>query len=63
MHHLTYLFAGLDGHNTIARWMTLSAVTALVSLALLLIPDVERKNPSWLWPVSACFCHSGSRKD
>ncbi len=47
MHHLTYLFAGLDGHNTIARWMTLSAVTALVSLVLLLIPRF-RKNDSFL---------------
>ena len=51
MHHLTYLFAGLDGHNTIARWMTLSAVTALVSLVLLLIPRF-RKNDSSL--VLAC---------
>jgi molybdopterin-containing oxidoreductase family membrane subunit len=47
MHHLTYLFAGLDGHNTIARWMSLSALTALVSLALLIVPRM-RKNESLL---------------
>ncbi len=47
MHHLTYLFAGLDGHNTIARWMTVSALTAFVSLALLIVPRM-RKNESLL---------------
>ena len=26
-------------------------------------PDFGRTNPFWLWPVSACFCHSGSKKD
>ena len=47
MHHLTYLFAGLEGHNTIARWMTVSALTALISLILLIIPRT-RKNESLL---------------
>jgi molybdopterin-containing oxidoreductase family membrane subunit len=42
MHHLTYLFAGLDGHQTIARWMTVSAVTAFVSLGLLIVPRLRR---------------------
>jgi molybdopterin-containing oxidoreductase family membrane subunit len=47
MHHLTYLFMGLDGHHTIARWMSVSALTALVSLVLLIIPRT-RKNQSLL---------------
>jgi Ni/Fe-hydrogenase subunit HybB-like protein len=47
MHHLTYLFAGLDGHQTIARWMTVSAVTAVAALILLIIPRT-RKNDSLL---------------
>lgn len=42
MHHLTYLFAGLDGHQTIARWMTVSALTAFVSLGLLIVPRLRR---------------------
>ena len=46
MHHLTYLFAGLDGHHTIARWMSVSAVTALVSLALLIIPRATEERIS-----------------
>jgi Ni/Fe-hydrogenase subunit HybB-like protein len=36
--HLTYLFAGLDGHNTIARWMAVSALTAVSALIVLIIP-------------------------
>ena len=47
MHHLTYLFAGLEGHTTIARWMAVSALTALISLILLIIPRT-RKNESLL---------------
>ncbi|MBE0557458.1 MAG: polysulfide reductase NrfD [Proteobacteria bacterium] len=43
MHHLTYLFAGLEGYNTIAHWMALSAVTASASLVLLIIPRTRRK--------------------
>jgi len=47
IHHLTYLFAGLEGHTTIARWMAVSALTALISLILLIIPRT-RKNESLL---------------
>ncbi|MBM4315584.1 MAG: menaquinol oxidoreductase [Deltaproteobacteria bacterium] len=38
MHHLTYLFVGLEGHNSIARWMTVSALTAVAALVVLVIP-------------------------
>src|SRR4030042_445650 len=47
MHHLTYLFVGLDGHTTIARWMGVSAFTAVASLVLLIIPRM-RSNESLL---------------
>ena len=43
MQHMTYLFAGLEGHTAIARWMALSAVTAAASLVLLIIPRARRK--------------------
>jgi Ni/Fe-hydrogenase subunit HybB-like protein len=43
MHHLTYLFAGLDGHTAISRWMAVSAFTAVASLVLLIIPQTRKK--------------------
>jgi molybdopterin-containing oxidoreductase family membrane subunit len=43
MQHMTYLFAGLEGHNTIARWMSISAFLAVAALLLLIIPRT-RKN-------------------
>ncbi|MDO9228195.1 MAG: NrfD/PsrC family molybdoenzyme membrane anchor subunit [Syntrophales bacterium] len=45
MQHLKYLFAGLEGHNTISHWMTVSALTALAALALLIIPRTRQKEP------------------
>ena len=42
MHHLTYLFVGLEGRHTIAQWMTLSAFVAFVSLILLIIPRARK---------------------
>ncbi len=47
MQHHLYLIAGLDGHNVIARWMAVSAFTALAALVLLIIPRT-RKNESLL---------------
>ncbi|MHB8771194.1 MAG: sulfate reduction electron transfer complex DsrMKJOP subunit DsrP [Syntrophales bacterium] len=47
MHHMTYLFAGLEGHAGIARWMALAALLAVAALALLIIPRT-RKNESLL---------------
>ncbi len=43
MDHLTYLFAGLEGHRMIARAMTVSALTAFAGLTLLIVPR-WRKN-------------------
>jgi len=45
MHHLTYLFRGLEGHNMIANWMSVSAVTAVVALVLLIIPRTRKREP------------------
>jgi Ni/Fe-hydrogenase subunit HybB-like protein len=45
MEHYRYLFVGLDGHNYIARWMTVSAFTALAALVLLLIPQTRKSEP------------------
>ena len=45
MHPLTYLFAGLEGQTLVARAMSLAAVLALVSLALLIIPGTRRREP------------------
>ena len=45
MHHLTYLFRGLEGHNMIANWMTVSALTAVVALVLLIIPQTRKREP------------------
>ena len=51
MNHLTYFFAGLEGHTAIARWMTVSAFTALAALVLLTIPQTRKSEP---WLALAC---------
>ena len=43
MQHLKYLFVGLDGHTTIARFMAVSTFAALSSLVLLIIPRTRKK--------------------
>jgi len=53
MQHLEYLFVGLDGHNTIARWMTVSAFTAVAALVLLIIPQTRKREP--LLAAACCF--------
>jgi Ni/Fe-hydrogenase subunit HybB-like protein len=45
MDHFRYLFSGLEGHNMIANWMTVSALFACVSLVLLIIPRTRQKEP------------------
>ena len=45
MNHLVYLFRGLEGHNMIANWMSLSAVAAVVALVLLVIPRTRTREP------------------
>jgi molybdopterin-containing oxidoreductase family membrane subunit len=45
MQHLTYLFRGLEGHNMIANWMTVSALTAVAALVLLILPQTRMREP------------------
>jgi len=43
--HLTYLFWGLEGHNMIANWMRVSALTAVAAFILLIIPKARTREP------------------
>jgi molybdopterin-containing oxidoreductase family membrane subunit len=45
MHHLTYLFSGLEGHTMIANWMSVSALAAFVALGLLVVPRTRTREP------------------
>lgn len=45
MNHLVYLFRGLEGHNMIANWMSVSAVAAVVALVMLVIPRTRTREP------------------
>jgi len=38
MEHFRYLFAGLEGHDSLVPWMWTSAILAVISLVLLLTP-------------------------
>jgi molybdopterin-containing oxidoreductase family membrane subunit len=52
-HHLTYLFWGLEGHNMIANWMSVSALTAVVAFILLIIPKARTREP--ILAVACCL--------
>jgi Ni/Fe-hydrogenase subunit HybB-like protein len=41
VHHFQYLYLGHDGHGVLAPWMTVSSVLAVVSLILLVIPQIR----------------------
>jgi Ni/Fe-hydrogenase subunit HybB-like protein len=43
MLHLKYLFSGLEGHNTIAYWMSISVLTAVGALVLLISPRTRKR--------------------
>jgi molybdopterin-containing oxidoreductase family membrane subunit len=53
MEHYRFLFAGLQGYDTIANWMTLSALCAVAALVLLINPRT-RENESLLAVACAC---------
>jgi molybdopterin-containing oxidoreductase family membrane subunit len=53
MQHHLYLFAGLDGHTVIARWMSVSALTAVAAFVLLIIPQTRKSEP--LLALACCF--------
>lgn len=41
--HFQYLFVGLHGHAPLAPWMWTSSILAVISLALLLVPAMRRR--------------------
>jgi molybdopterin-containing oxidoreductase family membrane subunit len=43
--HFAYEFAGVDGNTTLVPWMWTSAILAVVSLVLLLLPSARRNEP------------------
>jgi Ni/Fe-hydrogenase subunit HybB-like protein len=49
MEHFQYLFVGLEGHSSLVPWMWTSAILALISLVLLVIP--RARNNETILPV------------
>ncbi len=47
VHHFQFLFMGLEGENTLAPWMWVSSILAIVSLIVLINPKT-RGHYSWL---------------
>jgi len=47
VHHFQFLFMGLEGENTLAPWMWLSSILAIVSLMVMINPKT-RGNHNWL---------------
>jgi len=45
--HFQYMFVGIEGATTLAPWMWVSVLAALVSLIMLLVPSI-RANTKWL---------------
>jgi molybdopterin-containing oxidoreductase family membrane subunit len=45
--HFQFLFLGLEGENTLAPWMWLSSILAIIALVVLVNPKT-RNNHSWL---------------
>jgi molybdopterin-containing oxidoreductase family membrane subunit len=43
--HFQYLYLGLQGQTTLVPWMWTSAVLAVASLGLLLVPSMRRREP------------------
>jgi len=43
MEHYRFLFAGLEGYNTIAHWMTVAVISAAAALVLLINPRTRKK--------------------
>jgi molybdopterin-containing oxidoreductase family membrane subunit len=53
--HLTYLYAGLDGHHALVPWMWTSGALAVASLALLLVPAARRRDATLAAACAAIF--------
>ncbi len=57
MHHLEYLYLGMDGHTRLVPWMWASSILAIISLVLLIVPKF-RKSEGIL--IVACIVTIGS---
>jgi len=55
IHHFEYLYMGLEGENTLAPFMWLSAILAVVSLVLLLNPETRNRETSLIIACAAVF--------
>ena len=53
--HFRYLYAGLDGHTALVPWMWTSAFLAAISLGLLLVPGLRRREPLLAFACAAAF--------
>lgn len=54
-HPITYLFAGLEGHNKLVPWMWVSAILAIGSIILLVIPATRNNQGILPFAVAAVF--------
>ncbi len=55
MHHFQFLFMGLEGEATLAPWMWLSVVLAVVSLVLLINPSTRNNETTLTFACIAVF--------
>jgi len=55
MHHFQFLFMGLEGEATLAPWMWLSVVLAVVSLVLLINPSTRTNETTLTFACIAVF--------
>jgi molybdopterin-containing oxidoreductase family membrane subunit len=53
--HFRYLYAGLDGHDALVPWMWTSTALAAVSLVLLLVPRLRRRESMLAAACAAAF--------
>ena len=55
MHTFQYLFAGLEGHNSLVSLMWVSTILGVVAIALLLIPGMKKKEGVLIFICIAIF--------
>jgi len=55
VHHFQFLFAGLEGENTLAPWMWASVALAIVSLVLLINPRTRHREQTLVIGCVAVF--------
>ena len=55
MEHFEYLFVGLQGHDALVPWMWTSAILAVISLVLLLVPKARKNESILAWTCGIVF--------